>query len=74
MSWILMRVRFRDLDQNHDGHISIEEARTFIFKNLTSASLVSMSGIFWGIVASRHYCNHDLVRYWLSSMHVQHVC
>ncbi len=62
MSWALMRVRFRDLDQDHNGQISMEEVRMFVFKNLTSASFLTMAGLLWAIAAARHYGDHDMVR------------
>jgi len=36
ISWILLRVKRRDLDKDHDGSISTEEAMMFLFKNLGS--------------------------------------
>jgi hypothetical protein len=34
MAWILLRFKRRDLDRDHDGSISTEEAMMFLFKNL----------------------------------------
>uniref|UniRef100_A0A6T8NHJ3 Ion transport domain-containing protein n=1 Tax=Hemiselmis andersenii TaxID=464988 RepID=A0A6T8NHJ3_HEMAN len=36
IAWILLRVKRRDLDKDHDGSISTEEAMMFLFKNLGS--------------------------------------
>jgi hypothetical protein len=52
--WMLVRHRYRNLDQNHDGRISYDELRMFVYKNLCSVSCLVTCGLLEGIVAARY--------------------
>jgi hypothetical protein len=61
IAWILLRVQYRDLDQNHDGKISTDEMMLFVFKNLSSVCCLAAFGLIEGIVAARHQGQLNLV-------------